>query len=230
MSKFGKFAIDIDSISDEDANIPEKARGKTFEKKEITWFNVGRHEGLEITSVEEKESCIKDNTWGRVVFTLTLEKRLIKASIMYPTKALVYGADKSVFPFKKLQEFLGACGIELTKANAGEIIPAIFINPAILIGVKLDVIVGHSSNYAHYVEKGVYHIYDNYNKAILGVDGINPLSFDSREACELFCLDQLKLPFSKFAEVRKYYNSKANSKVVDLSPPKPEKKKTVVPW
>jgi hypothetical protein len=229
--KFSKFAIDINSISDEDASLPVRKTETKFVQK---FFRVGRYEAVTIDKAEEGNVC-SDPTWFTLKIVLKQEEKEIFHFVKIPTSKLTYttkDGKESPFAWKQLQFFLAACGIELTKETAGIIIPSLASDFNVLVGMKLDIVVGHDKNYAAYIAKDKYQLFDAHNKPILEADGVNPLEFPNPAAAKSFCIDTLGATFSDWPQVKSMYKSSANTKNIDLKKEKPEpKKKTVsVPW
>jgi hypothetical protein len=147
----------------------------------------GRHE-VTITSVENYGLDKNDSNWlnFRVIYTGTGGKT-ISDFVKVPMRDNVYGAKKSVGPFKRLASMIRAMGVELTIENAGSVLPKLFEKTDGLIGTALV------------VEAGYENAYDRYIKNTDGTSHIEVVLQDGTTLNDLATGAALKFPDSKAA-------------------------------
>lgn len=172
----------------------------------------GKHE-VTIAAAEFRGMSEKDPSWAKVSITLqgTGEKKVMDM-LLVPTADIVYGANKTLFPYKKLQNFLGALGYTLTVENLGEVLGSTLSRPEQLIGKNLAVEVGYGSRSHIRVirndlrEQVGVRIVDGRTKSDM-VDGSgNPLSFSDVDSATAY-LDTNNIPYESFPSVQSYIGS-----------------------
>lgn len=242
-SKFAKFAIST-------ADLPEDF-GKPVareESKPKNWtFKPGLHENLVIESAElMEEPCKGDPTWLKCKLSFRKGNSVIRNLVLVPTQKLTYtkvdrDEEGNVIStgnptnncFENLARFLLALGVELNKDTAGDVIPAVFGNPELLVGMRVNAQIGHSGYYAHYISKEEYHLYSKYDKPVCNKGTSNPIQFPAPEAAEHYCTETLKEQFSCWAEIKKFaVPTEANTKQLPTKPLEEKKAKAAkaVAW
>lgn len=227
-NRFAKFKVSSDLPED----FGKPAQKEKSEQK--AWmFRPGLYKDCVIKSVEEMaDPCKADPTWIKVRMTIAQDRREIRKLVLVPTQDITYGPDQSSGPFSMLVKFLAAFGVELTSKNAGTVIPEVFGEINNFVGQRLDITVGHSGHYCHYVDKNSYHLYSKFDKPVCEKGTQNPMTFPSPEACEVYCTEFLKQEYSPWPEV-KFVNAPTTASdkpLVMPKKPKEEKKKGTVSW
>lgn len=224
-NRFAKFKVESDLP--EDFGQPGKKEGPT----KVFPFRPGLYKDLEIVEVTEGNPARKDPSWISYRFKFRAGRNEISKFVMVPTESLTYGLDRSAGVFSMLVRFLQAFGIDLNKNNAQEVIPALFENPEIFVGHKVDAQISHRGFYAHYVDKNTFHVMDSFDRPVCEKGTQNPIVFPSQDACEVYVLDFLKQEFSAFPEV-KYVNppSTKPDKPLMLPQKKKEEPKKKFSW
>jgi hypothetical protein len=230
---FSKFKISNADL-DDDFGVDKKKDNKPQEDKKDKPFNQGLYKDCVIFDAEMGEQMKNDPTWLQCNYKLRCGDRVFKIGRAFvPTCKLTYGPDQTAGSFSMLRSFLAALGVELTKENAPDVIPAVFGDPSIMNGMRVDAKFVYEGYYAHYVNKGLFHCYDAYDKPMC-VDGVNPREFPSREAVENYVTDILKKEFAPWVSLKPWHISKPttpNTKTLPTKPSAvaaPEKKKRVV--
>jgi hypothetical protein len=168
-------------------------------KRESKFLRPGLYNDCVITEVIDKGEA-KDPTWIKFLVKIQVNSREVFHNIVVPTERLTFGVNKTEIPFKILQGFCKAIGMELTKENVNIVLGAMFTNPEKLVGFRLDLVLGHDAYYA-YPDHGRILIRSKDDKPILGEDGVNPMEFPDFEAAKMFCESQ-NMAYSQFVRVK----------------------------
>jgi len=133
----------------------QEATGKKSGGKESKVMRPGRHE-VTISAINELGAAAKDPSWYKFSLILTgTGGKEIRDLIMVPTTDVVYGADKTMFPYNKLKNLLGALGVSLTVDNLGESLNATFGDLASLVGKNLAIEVGYQKSHVRFLRNDI---------------------------------------------------------------------------
>lgn len=209
MSEMPKFDFSGCSIKN-DEDLDQALAGDA--KKESKVFKPGKHDVV-IKAVVFEGMAKKDKTWGQLKVTLegTNEKKT-NVWVMFPTQDVKYGDKGTMFPFKKLQEFSKALGVELKASNLKPSLQSLFQKPEKLVGKSLSVKMAYEKAYPKFASKGD----DGVNLNIILGDGSTLLeggvplvikgttSEEAYQAAEKFALDNA-IDYSGFPQVVEYF-------------------------
>lgn len=118
------------------------------------FFKPGKHDVV-IKEVAFEGMAKNDKSWGNLKLTLqgTGEKQT-NVWVLFPTTDVVYGPKKTMFPFKKLQEFAGALGEDLKVSTLEPVLKKLFAKPEKLAGKSLAVRIAYERARAKFIGKG----------------------------------------------------------------------------
>lgn len=205
-----KFNLSNSMLNEADFNTGladlDKSSSKGFEpgNYNVKITDIGYHKNKDTGSI----NCSGDESWFNVVVTLqSADGRVKKNYIQVPTRSPFYkgkGGKETLFPFKKLQEFLAGMGMYLDYHNYTKVIPKLFGDEsalAQLMGEELSIDIGYTGPHAKYVEQGKYQLVIQgkpYEEA--GV----VKEFPDRDAVKLFAAVNLNKPnVQTFPEITK---------------------------
>lgn len=126
-----------------------KAKRFTPGQYNVKITNVAYHENKETKQI----TCKSDPTWILVAVTLvSADGRERKEFLQIPTSDVLFrsaSGKKTVFPFRKLQEFLAGLGIYLDYTNFAKVIPAHFSPDTLdsLVGESMDMVLRYREPY-----------------------------------------------------------------------------------
>lgn len=117
------------------------------------FFKPGKHDVV-IKEVNFEGLAKNDNTWGNLKITLQgTNEKTTNVWVMFPTQDVVYGKNKTMFPFKKLQEFSKALGEDLKVSTLEPVLKKLFAKPEKLVGKPLAIRMAYERANAKFVEK-----------------------------------------------------------------------------
>lgn len=98
-----------------------------------------------------------DSTWTKVSITLKGPgEKTIRDLLMIPHKDLMYkspGKNPTMYPFKRLKDFILALGTEITPENAGTVLDLLFSKPTNLEGLNVKAKIGYKGTHVTYSGK-----------------------------------------------------------------------------
>lgn len=127
-------------------------------------FEPGQYE-VEIENVTYHAKGKQDDTWTTLAVELRgTGDRKIKTFVLVPSRDLRYGPKKTLFPFKNLQSFCSALGVELKRENIEQVLKGVFSKFDTLKGARVKVELGFRKGYVKYVGKNAeganqYHLH-----------------------------------------------------------------------
>lgn len=200
-----RFDFSGSAIKDDEelqSQVDKSTKGSKF-------FAPGRYD-VTIESVTYK-GLAKDPNWGalEVVYKGTGDKT-IKDQVQIPFKDFKFNGERgeTMFPFKKVQAFAGALGVEIKRTNAEEALKTLFARPEKLAGRPLKIEVGYRKAYAKYVGKeGDQKVYNlAHRDGTLESDANGAVKFYDYESVEAYA-NQKNIGFDKFVNVLAYEKS-----------------------
>lgn len=163
MKKFNFTAAKLPTVEEFKAAVPQK-EGKIFRP--------GDHL-VTITSVEDKGPSRDDATWTNLEINFSQGTRNIKTWIDVPTSSIEFthpeGSTRNPFSqFLQLQAFCRALGADLepTAESLSEILPGLFEDINVLIGLDLTIQVGYFKNHIARKASGKCFLADRDGKAL----------------------------------------------------------------
>jgi hypothetical protein len=170
----------------------------------------GKHE-VTIKAVEFKGMSDKDPSWCK--YSVQLEGtggKEIRDMILVPTSDIVFGVDKKLFSYRKLQNLMGALGTKLTVENLAEVLGSTFGRPESLVGSNLAVEVGFTRASLRTVRNDIgevtgIRIVNGKTKQDLSDDN-GVLNFPDYAAAEAH-IEANNIPYDKFPSVLNYLAS-----------------------
>lgn len=198
-----KFNFDGCSIKDDGELEAELAKSSRQDK----YFRPGKHDVV-IKAVEFTGLAKNDDSWGQLSVTYegTGEKTMMDF-ILFPFKDVKYGPKATLYPFKKLQSFCSALGVELKASNIKDVMTKTFGKPEKLVGSGLSIDVGYQKAYAKWTSKDASgaNLYNLIlaDGSVAQENGVAK-TFPGYEAVEAYATEK-KIGYDKFCQVTSYY-------------------------
>ncbi len=204
-NKMPKFDFSKSSIkSDAELELLTAKKGDTSKV-----FRPGRHE-VTIASAIVGGPGTNDPTWTNVEITYQgAGAKSIKDFVLVPTRDIVYGPKKTLYPFQRLQNLLGALGKSLKVDNVGEVLSSVMGNLSALQGMNVAIEVGYQRAHGKMVRNdlGESHVEIVLaNKTILAGENGQPLTFPDFGAAEAHA-KAANIAFDSFPRILGYATS-----------------------
>ena len=92
--------------------------------------------------------CKGDGTWANIKLSLKDDKeRELNHWLQVPTQEIVFGPKKTLFVFKKFQEFLLGIGVQVSMTSLQGVMEKWFTDPAKLVGQELNADLGYEGDH-----------------------------------------------------------------------------------
>lgn len=147
MPKFDFSKATVKSDADLEAALPKKGKTSSI-------FKPGLHE-VTITEATYEGPAKSDPTWSNVAITYAgAGGKTIRDYILVPSKDLVYGEKKTLYPFQRLQTLINGLGMQLTASNVGKVLGQVMGNLDNLKGLNVAIEVGFNRAHGKLVKTG----------------------------------------------------------------------------
>lgn len=183
---------------------------KTTSKSKV--FAPGLHE---VTISEVKDMGVSsDATWTKIGLVLNGPgEKQIRSMVLVPHNDVTFkgtSGKPTLVPFKTLKNFVDALGTELTVENVGQVLPMLFNNSEILVGLNLKIKVGYKGSHITYGGKDStgttqYNITLG-NGTLMADAGAKTLTFANRDAASAY-LTENSIDYAEFPSVLSYDKS-----------------------
>lgn len=175
-------------------------------KKGDKYFRPGQYDVV-IEDVVFQGMAAKDPNWGKLAITYKAGEKTIMDFVLIPFKDVTYGENKTLFPFKKVQNLASALGTPVTIATLGDSMKTLFGRPEKLKGRPVKIEVGYQKGYVKYNGKNAegattYILCDKEHNPVRD-NSLNVVTFPDFDAALGYATEN-KIPVDRYVNVLSY--------------------------